>query len=295
MKFERLIYLIKEQEYFDFYNSPEIIKDIPTMVELQNQLKQFLSFLDEDIDYLNDIESSAKSFVDDLYDGLSEHIKGQYIERLVNITWKYIDNNRHSFKYKENTSIFSLNNTLYFLEQDDETYEFASIDEDEISTDPEGYLDFHFPLFDIKDLYLCALEQTLGSLQDDPSGTYYHYTTEEAWEEIQEDGYMITSSGTGLENRGQSGIFTSVDPETYADGTYGDVCLKLDIEAYINDGHRATAEVESPVLEMEIANFINCVLDKECESYCSSDYSQFTVIIIPEEGSLPIKYITRIE
>lgn len=295
MKFSELVYLVENQQHFGFYDDSDVKKDSPELQNIKELLRGFISYLSDDIDYLNDIETSAKYFIEDLYDGFSEDVQYHYIQRLIDLTWKYIDNNQQEFEYKENTAIITFGTDTYFLEQDDEFYEFTAISEEEISQNPEGFLEEHFPKFNVRNIYLGAIGGSYGELQDDPSGTYYHYTTEEAWEEIKEDGYMETSRGSGLYNRDQSGIFTTIEPTEYDDGTYGDICLELDITAYIKDGHNATADIEGPILESEIEQFICYCIDKECLNSCDSDYSQYTVLIVPEDGTLPLKYIKRVD
>ena len=164
---------------------------------------------------------------------------------------------------------------------------------DELNSNFEGfnknYLEREYDNFYTEDFGMIA------EWQEKPEGTYYHYTTEEKWLKIQKTGYMFTSSGTGLYNRHQVGIFTSTDAEEHVSGTYGDVLLELDVTSYLHDGGSMNGDIEEPYREYEMMQFVSSVFELEWEPYMESDYSMHTAILYPENGKFPIKYIKRIE
>ena len=143
-----------------------------------------------------------------------------------------------------------------------------------------------------EDVYISGWECTIKDAQEHP-GTVYHYTTEDKWDDIQLHGGMKTSYGTGLTNRGAVGIFTSVDAEEHALGTYGDVCLAIDLSSYKTDNNisRLNLSPEPEVLETELKNILANKFGLDDISESSSDMSIFTMIV---GHGIPLKYIKRI-
>ena len=143
------------------------------------------------------------------------------------------------------------------------------------------------------DLYIGAWECTIKELQEHP-GTVYHYTTEEKWNDIQVSGGMKTSYGTGMTNRSTQGIFTSVDADEHASGTYGDVCLAIELNRFKQRSgiERLDLAPEPDVLEATInETFAHALGFNGHESYVTSDMSPFTVIV---GHIIPVRYITRL-
>jgi hypothetical protein len=105
------------------------------------------------------------------------------------------------------------------------------------------------------DVYISGWQCTIKNAKENP-GTVYHYTTVDKWQKIQETSVLKQSRGTGLTNRSSYGIFTSVDSEEYAIGTYGDICLSLNLSQFKNDSNLNELELspEPEVIENELRN-----------------------------------------
>lgn len=148
---------------------------------------------------------------------------------------------------------------------------------------------------DSSEIYNSWVESSLKDLKENP-GNVYHYTTEEKWNEIQRSGQMIGSAGTGLTNRGEYGIFTSTDPEEHASGTYGNVCLELNLEQFKNDSGLKALDLsfEPDVMEYLIRDYVRSQLELEGshdDIDSSGGMSPYTVIV---SHNIPIKYIRLI-
>lgn len=184
------------------------------------------------------------------------------------------------------------NNQTVWLEKDD-TYEVIATNEeglDEWITRMQDYQKLDILGISENDLYIGGWECTIGDAREHP-GTVYHYTTEEKWEEIQNDGYIYPESGTGLTNRHISGVFACNTPDTYADGTYGDVCLAINLSQYMKENNLKEINMspEPEVEEEAINSTLRHVLGmEETPSYISSDMSETTVVV---GHSIPTKYI----
>jgi hypothetical protein len=140
------------------------------------------------------------------------------------------------------------------------------------------------------------IESNLKDARENP-GKVYHYTTEEKWEEIQQDGQIIGSSGTGLSNRWEHGIFTSTDPEEHALGTYGDICLEIDLDKFKTESglKELDLQFEPDVMEYLIREYIRSVLElgeSRDEIDSSGGMSPYTIIV---GHTIPLKYIRRID
>jgi hypothetical protein len=168
--------------------------------------------------------------------------------------------------------IDDVNSNLYRMSEGD-LFEMAGISEDE--------------------LYVDGWESTIGDAKEYP-GTVYHYTTEEKWEEIQEDGGLKPSYGSGLTNRHASGVFTSIDPEEHAMGTYGNVCLAIDLQKFKTENNLKTLDIfpEPEVMETALQNTIKHKLGIENkDSEASQDMSTYTMIV---NHYIPIEYVSVI-
>jgi len=142
-------------------------------------------------------------------------------------------------------------------------------------------------------IYNPWIESTLECLQENP-GKVYHYTTEEKFEEIQKQGVVIGSGGTGLTNRYSRGIFTSTNSEEYALGTYGNICLELDLNRFMKESNlkKLNLDFEPDIMEYLIRTHIRSSLNRETgQDEMPSDMSPYTVIV---EHSIPIKYVKQI-
>lgn len=126
----------------------------------------------------------------------------------------------------------------------------------------------------------------------------YHYTSEENWEDIQTEKILKMSRGTSLTNRGTVGIFCTTDPETYADGTYGNICLEIDINEFKNGENieDINLEYEPDVEDYLLRSYLiyNLSHGSISEDIISvpSDISMNTIII---GHNIPIQYIKQLD
>lgn len=126
----------------------------------------------------------------------------------------------------------------------------------------------------------------------------YHYTSEENWDDIQAEKILKMSYGTSLTNRGTFGIFCTTDPETYADGTYGNICLEIDINEFKNGENikDINLEYEPDVEDYLLRSYLIYNLSHENISediiYVPSDVSMNTIII---GHNIPIQYIKQLD
>jgi hypothetical protein len=141
-------------------------------------------------------------------------------------------------------------------------------------------------------IYNAWVESSLKDLRENP-GKVYHYTTPEKFELIKGTGKIIGSYGTGINNRGAYGIFTSADPEEYAQGTYGDVCLELDLSAFKQAAAlpQLNLDFEPEVLEYLGREYLSSVLGIESRDSLPSDMSPYTIIV---NHVIPIQYVKQI-
>lgn len=155
-------------------------------------------------------------------------------------------------------------------------------DSSEVGVDPEN-------------IYNNWVESSLKDLCKNP-GNVYHYTTEEKWGEIQNSGQMIGSYGTGINNRGAYGIFTSTDPEEYALGSYGPVCLELNLEMFKKEMNlpELNLQFEPQVLEYLSRDYLLHALELDYDKNeidNGGGISPYTVIV---NHVIPVKYIRHI-
>jgi hypothetical protein len=107
---------------------------------------------------------------------------------------------------------------------------------------------------------------------------------------------MIGSSGTGLTNRYSYGIFTSTDPEEYSSGTYGNVCLELNLEQFKIDSNKPELNLsfEPDVEEYLIREYLRSTLGIENsrdDVNSSGGMSPYTVIV---NEIIPLQYIRQL-
>lgn len=240
------------------------LKDLITEQEEPTDSDQWESWYDY-IDYFEyDIE---KSEISKLVKRFTLNWKGYFKNKIV--------------------KIFDNKNTLYF-EYDASGETFSWIKDilqwvydngDSLGIDPAIIYNGH-------------VESTLKDVRENP-GKVYHWTTEEKWEEIQQSGGMHGSSGTGINNRGAHGIFTSTDPEEYQLGTYGDICLEIDLDKFKQEsGLKAlNLDFEPEVEEYLMRDYIMSTLEIENRDDIPSDISPYTIII---GHNIPLKYIKQI-
>lgn len=145
---------------------------------------------------------------------------------------------------------------------------------------------------DVGSIYNGFLESTLNEFEKTPSKVY-HYTTPEKLELIRSSGKMIGSYGTGINNRGAYGIFTTVNVEEYQDGTYGDICLEIDLLRFKleNNMSEISVEYEPEVSEYLIHEYIGSTLEIDFNAEIPSDMSPYTLIV---KHTIPTKYIKQL-
>jgi hypothetical protein len=242
-------------------------------------MKNFYQYITENIDYDDDwldIIRYNELSLDDL-----RNIATQFNLELEQVNTRLI-----KIGDKENTLILGI------LPRYDAIMEILDYDDiHDIKISDDDLLD----LIGINEdsLYIDHWEMTLGDARKHPP-TVYHYTTEEAWEEMQQSTHMRMSYGTGLTNRSSKGIFTSIDPETYALGQYGDVCLQIDLPSYLRDSGQEEINLypEPEIYENTIHELFYSIIELE-DHYLESSDTDPTTIIVGE--NIPIEYVTVID
>jgi hypothetical protein len=186
----------------------------------------------------------------------------------------------------------------YFFIKDDDNVYSKWCREDELSSVIDSLYDYEIlKLLGVEedDVYLDGWEGRIKEIQSSPL-VVYHYTNEDSWERIQESGELRGSYGTSLSNRGSRGVFTSFDPEEYAIGSYGNICLKIDLGKFKEDLSLDRLEVypEPEVFEVEIKNQLISKLSNNYipfEVSFSNGVSNLTVIV---DHDIPVEYIEAI-
>lgn len=144
-------------------------------------------------------------------------------------------------------------------------------------------------------IYNAWVETNLEDFKQNP-GKVYHWTTEEKLEEIQQSGKVVGSRGSGLNNHGAYGIFTSTDPQEYALGSYGNVCLELDLERFLKESGKTELNLawEPQVEEYLVREYLRSVLEIENdrdEIENDGGISPYTVVV---NEVVPIQYVRQI-
>ena len=144
-------------------------------------------------------------------------------------------------------------------------------------------------------IYNGCLDCTLDDMKSNP-GKVYHYTTEDKWDEIQQSGELRGSHGTGLTNRYVYGIFTSVDPEEHAAGSYGNVCLQINLDEFkkFENLNKLDLSYEPEIEEFLLRDVLRAKLDldqRETDMDLSGGMSPYTVIV---GHKIPLRFITQL-
>jgi hypothetical protein len=253
------------------------------MISLKAQILQLLN------------ESSEEDINADLWDNWYSYLK----ENDCDITREEIKKLLKKFDLTKNIInnkivILSDSKNKAYLEYsaENDTFDFISdIDDWAVDLDDsemEGLIGMS-----VDNIYNGWCESTLDDIKKNP-GKVYHYTTEENWDAIKTEGVLKQSSGTGLTNRYSHGIFTSINPEEHAVGSYGNVCLEIDLETYKNDNKLSELSIsyEPDVDEYLLRHQTYHVLELDTDRIdLSSDMSPYTLII---SHNIPIKYIKEI-
>jgi len=192
---------------------------------------------------------------------------------------------RDNLSYDKYGDLVAIDNKYWFTL--DGTYEpindicsyIANMDSDECLT----LLDVS-----INQVYNPYMETSMENYPD----KVYHFTNYDIWEdEIKPSGYLSPSSGTGLNNRDAYGVFTTIDPQEYVDGTYGDLCLEIDLERFMadmNDDGKIDVSMEPEVLDYLLKETVCSKLGVECMLDYPSDISGSTLVI---NSKIPLEYV----
>jgi len=188
--------------------------------------------------------------------------------------------------------LYDLKNNIIWLEYNKENESFdviKNIIDWTYSNDAEQVVNIS-----ADDIYNGHLETTLKEFKSNPSPVY-HYTTEENWELIKQDGELVGSGGTGINNRSAHGIFTSVNPEEYQNGTYGNICLEINLPAFKSELKipELNLEYEPQVAEHLVREYISYELElgEIPSDYHSEGISPYTIIV---GYKMPLKFIKQI-
>lgn len=227
-------------------------------------------------------------FIDDESDIFNIEELGQFVDHFQLSVRRFMDNYYIQISDQSNTIWFEYDNDVYSKiadSDDDMKYTIQRMaDHDKI----------HIMKISEDDIYISGWESTIGDMCRN-GNTVYHYTTKEGLKKIRDSGEIRPSWGSGLSNRGTKGIFTSVSPETYADGTYGDIMVEIDLTAYMKDYKlpRLDLQPEPDVMEASINGIFMYRLGfEDYDEYVSSDMSPETVIV---GEVIPVKYIKIID
>lgn len=232
------------------------------------------------------------------YDDWKEYIEGHdemSNEELEKFVQHFKLNKEHRLKNK--VIELSKDDDSVWITFDQGTYDVLATSGEDLKNVIESSLseDQKYELLSIteKDVYISGWECTISELSEYP-GTVYHYTTEDGWTDIQENGGLRPSFGTGINNRNAYGVFASISPETYADGSYGDICLAIDLAGFKIRYNRKPIDIlpEPEILEAELNSALAHSLGLEdFESYVTSDMSPETVII---NHYIPLKFVKNL-
>lgn len=213
------------------------------------------------------------------------------VDELKELISRY--NLSHSFMIRNNKNFLKVHDqnhdVVMVRDGNDDTYTYVENLPDyveQLSNDEiEGLIGYG-----VDSVYNGAVETTLKEMEEHP-GTVYHYTTDEGWEEIQEAGFLRTGRGSGMNNRHVFGVFTSISPETYADGSYGDICLAIDLTQMMKDLNlpKLSLSFEPEIEDYMMQDAICSMLGIDNRFEHGSDVSQETVIV---HHQIPVKFIT---
>jgi hypothetical protein len=120
----------------------------------------------------------------------------------------------------------------------------------------------------------------------------YHGTRDENVDGIKENG-LNTTTGTGISNRGTSGVFTVSNIDLILLGEYGDNIFKIDTSAMKRDGVTPYVSMEPDVLDGAVRGQIAHIIGDNRYSPDSSDGQWEETVII--NGKIDPKYLTLLQ
>lgn len=267
-----------------------------------NKLYRLILENDEQLEFgFNDPRRKAPVPDDESWtDYFDDHNYGITIDELKFM----VDRFDLTFRWAIEKKILNLsddNSSYWFKTDDGDEYEVWETSDDDLNSNIYQMQDYEILKLiglDYDDIYIDGWECTLKDMKENP-GTVYHYTTEEGWEGIQKKGYISTKRNTfGMTNRSiGAAIFCSTDPEEHAVGSYGNICLALNLGAFKEASKlpKLDVEPEPEVLEVAIRNLFRYKLginDNGQNNECpSSDISCFTVAV---GHQMPIQFVERL-
>lgn len=141
-------------------------------------------------------------------------------------------------------------------------------------------------------IYNGWVESSLEDLSKEP-GIVYHYTNEENFESIKTSGGLTRTGGTGINNRSAYGLFTTTNREEYATGTYGEVCLEINLDEFLKNSGLKQLELafEPEIEEYLVMEYIKGTLSLNIHVDMPSDISPYTVIV---NHDIPIQFVKQI-
>ena len=264
--------------------SKEIVAFRPEQVSLVRKTSKFLrpktvtaaeEYSDEDLrtDWLA------------ILDEIQWDIPAALVERITKL-------NNLRFEWKLNKRFLVLNDKVWLLfDPGKKTLEYISDIRRWANEIDSSELEDIVP--DVAELYNPMVGESLNQLRASKSGEVYHYTSPEALEKIKASGFLTGSYGTGLTNRWAHGVFTSCDPETNADGAYGDVRITIDLGAILRDHPDVPLSWEPEIDECLMRDYLEGALGLEDGMGNNPDPSggmAYDTLIIG--AKIPLKYLS---
>lgn len=212
---------------------------------------------------------------DDAYDGINDALDGSTpvpdILKRLGVEFDTITS--HDGKYT--AYAFSLGKERYVIEPDsvsiDKAYEWVD------RQDPTNW----YPEEDFNADFWAG-----------PS-PLYHATSEENADRIEKTGLAARNKTRGLTNRGTGpAVFTTIEPDEAALGTYGNVVFEIDTDAMKRDGYTPHVGMEEPLARSELKSALGHKVGLEDYSWDDGfdGLSNSTVVIY---GHIPAKYLSR--
>lgn len=197
--------------------------------------------------------------------------------------WKNVDNNYYGIEQDLiNSSCCGIIHKIKFQNKwyvlfDRDLYEI-----EEIIENYERYSK-RFP-------FIAEMEDRFNKDFWDSPQTLYHATDCNNVQMILKNG-LQGGTGTGLMNRGVSGVFTSLEPEGYID-SYGDCVISIDCASMAADGFTPYVTQEPDILDYEIKTSLSHLLEYETDYEWQSDTDHNTIILLE---NIPPKYLKLVK
>lgn len=234
---------------------------------------------------LESIEPSAENLPAEEYYDLDDELMKNSEKSVEDIIqgWKNVDNNYYGIE--EDYINTSCCGKIHKIKFENKWYVLFDRDLYEISEIIENYERYYkkFP-------FIAEMEDRFNSEFWNSPVTLYHATDCDNVEMILENG-LQGSAGTGLMNRGVSGVFTSLEPEGYIE-SYGDCVLSIDCANMAADGLTPYVSQEPDIVDYEIKTSLSHLLEYEMEYEGQNDTDHNTIII---SDNIPAKYLKLVK